>query len=259
MISQEQRHLPYTNEIIHISKHFDLYYQELIDRKISLNLLRSFISCQTLNNHYKRLLKEHIQDITHHYSTIDKYFISSNSLTRKEEIEANYDGETPFNGLISYLKTLTGKNLLEANIITIETPGKFSHLETLINFMDSKSFFSCSRIEDQPALNYIQYDFHERKIAVNGITIAYGQFNYAPTHWALLGSNNLRNWSVIFEQSNTFDNNPSPLQTFTFQASTPFRFLRFTIFKNNISKKAIAEKRNTISLAGLEYFGKLIL
>lgn len=262
LVHQFDNKLSISLEVEYIAKHFDQCYQELIDQKIHPSIIKEFLSVKSLQNSQKRLLNDLLQLRTKVFSKLDKYLVISSPYSRKDVIEVNYDGCSCFQGLIAYLKSLLGKKLLEPPYFAIEVPEKSCNLDSLTDFSEEKSLiFSTYRISDTKIPNYIQYDFYDRKIIPNAITLSVPCIKYSPAHWALLGSNDLNSWTVLIEEDSSYPTNDSPLtKTVSFKTQKEFRFLRFVMLKNYVTNpKAYPSSLTHFNIKAIEFFGKLII
>ena len=113
-------------------------------------------------------------------------------------------------GIITYLKTKYGENLIEQGIIKIKDNGHHQHssgsLSNLIKY-DNQHIddYYMNNNGNDPLLNssegWIDLDFNEKKINLTSCTIR-NQNGYHLKSWKILGSKDENEWKIINQQTN---------------------------------------------------------
>ena len=253
IINHSKKGLTILHDLRYVAANFRKFYHDPSLSMFSPEILRLISECNKISNENKRLVNMYYKRVTNQTNTLENYFILSSSVTRNTFIELQYDGENDLLGIIANLTALAGKNICIARTIFLEAPIPVKNIQ---NIVDLKNQTATLRIPCN-SLNYIHYDFRERKISITSITIQVGDNDFeAPNHWALLGSNNLDEWEVIMENRGDKDLRLAfAIKNYSCYESPYYRYIRF-VQRTNFSKK---KNKNVINISSIEFFGKLVV
>lgn len=184
----------------------------------------------------------------------------------KDHFEALYESEEKkFNGIITHLRFLTGKNPAINGTVKIFSPTKTHFefpLQNLFEYGDmiNKSFWNFASCNPLPNENWLLFDFQKNhSVSITAYTIRSGGSSH-PKSWIFEGSNDKITWTNIDEVHDcTYLNSPRATHTFTIkeknkkdQQDLGFRFIRFIQLENMSPQN---EKKYRINLKALEFFG----
>ncbi|OHS99981.1 hypothetical protein TRFO_33439 [Tritrichomonas foetus] len=249
---QKEIGLNISHDIRYIASHFLKFYRDPSLTLLTPEILRQIIESTKISKDNKRLAKNYYHEITKQKNTLENYFVISSALTRNAHIELKYEEDNELLGIIANLTSLASKNVYVARAVFLEAPVPVKNIQ---NIVDLKNPEVTIRILCN-GLNYIHYDFRERKISLTSLTIQVGDvFTEAPKHWALVGSNDNNNWEVIIEHEADEElAQPYAIKNYSCNESSFFRYIRF-VQRTNFSNRKTS--LNAINLSALEFFGKL--
>ena len=242
-------------DVAHMASRFEHYFALPKFTQLPAEVFQTMLKSNSMRNEYRRLARECFEQAKHKYSTLDQYMTISNPLTRKEEIEINFEMTSELRGIIAYMSALAGKNVIDARALSIDTLYPVKDIKNLVNFVDPNTSL---RLLPVDGVNMILYDFRERRISLTGFTIVVGDENVekhgeGPKQWALLGSNNLLNWSVVYESRGEPElTTRYASKTFTCAKTEYFRFIRYEQISNCAKQ---AKHANVINLDAIEFYG----
>ena len=242
-------------DVGHMASRFEHYFAQEKFQQLPADVFQSMLKSNSMRHEYRRLATECFEHAKQRYSTIDRYVTVSSPLTRTGDFEINFEMTSELRGVIAYLTSLAGRNVIEARAIAIDTLVPAPFIRNIVNFVDPDRSIRLCPVD---GANMILYDFQERRLSLTGFTIVVGDDRVsrdgeAPKQWALLGSNNLLNWSVIYESRGEPDlGTQFAAKTFACAKTDYFRFIRYEQISNYAKK---AEHANVINLDAIEFYG----
>ena len=224
---------------------FDVILQLYLKSK-EYSSLFSYVSFTNLSNKSIREFKEHFdindinksiwenicsrleQDIPN--ESIETYQKARNNryVAKREEETLQNSSEQHHNDIIQYLSGQCNGNVHTQNIVNITSSSRFSEYYDVKNIVerdDNKFFESKNEVN-----SWIQFDFKERKIVLDGYTIKTYSASENCLHlksWILEVSNDGKSYTEIDKHDNSDLLNGSLRKApFTVSHSTPQRFVR---------------------------------
>jgi hypothetical protein len=202
---------------------------------------------------YRRLAQEMFEFSKNVYGKIDGYMLIFSPLSSQPRLDISYDGTNEFGGIIAYMRSLSGNKVRGGQGFTIDTiHGKFPD-NYFTKDSNAERVFKNIKFNSLNGNNMLLFDFHERSIDIDGITIANGPSKTeGPKHWAVLGSEDLWNWNVIYECRG--DKDLCVAHTVKYYACARIGHVRFVRFqqKSNFA----GGTGNHMNLSGIEFFGE---
>jgi hypothetical protein len=240
----------------HLATQFEFFYGEASFKKLRGSVFRAMLKSVSLKYQYRRLVSECLQLSQGKFGTIDQYMMVSNPLSRHSDLEVDFDGTNHLQGIIAYMTALSGKHVLDSRAIAIETLYPTKDVRNVVTFGSTLKVLRLTPVDGE---NMILYDFRERRIALNAVTIQTGDrsgesLKEAPRHWAVLGSEDLLNWMVAYEsRGDPHLMESSATKTYRCEKTDYFRFVRFEQI-SNFSKQH--RRVNVINISAIEFFGQ---
>ena len=166
-------------------------------------------------------------------------------------INVNHQKGKNFEGIIKYLQNKSESISITASSVASDNYNLYGP-ENLIDYNSNSSYQS-----DDNAENWIEINFKEKKVKINGYslrTYGYGYNGYNLKNWVIEGSKDKNQWIEIDKKENNFDLNGSYLEHYfpISKLTDAFQYIRLrSIGLNHYGN-------NHIILTKLELYGEII-
>jgi hypothetical protein len=171
----------------------------------------------------------------------------------KDLIFRSADSDSPWSGLICYLRERCGGNVHEKGIVDITCSSRDYHQCWEIVNYDWNSYFYTAN----SANSWIQFDFKDRSVSLSHYALkSDGQNCHHLLQWQLSGSNNGNEWTIVDERNTQELNGNYVTKMYhcsaTSSVSQYYRYIRLTQTGKNSSGS------DYLMLANIEFFGSMV-
>ena len=246
IIDHKKKGINIVYDLQRVAEHFEQFYASKSFSKLDLEDIKTLSKLPELTPISKKLLKDIITKKMNLHKNIESFFIQK---PKTSVITAHRDGDS-FPGLIAALSKDVKGNPILTNYISVISKTELKNPEMLAD--PSKKGFVAA---DQ----FIQFDFEERRVKLDGYSIRAGpktENGEVPAKYVLLASNNLLEWHCIDESVELAESFIYPFGECyrSVYCDEEYRFFRIIIIENFSRNK---EKKRLMQLSAVEFYGEM--